>query len=378
MRQIQAKYQVGAETASDFIARECGNTQSFTLDAGLRSALYDWKVDMTILEMARSVLPNRRAGRQPPFADLQPTVEWQVNGFCNYDCTYCIQSKASRVGVPDDETVTAIIGEFGKLPGTWEIKMSGGEPFAYKGFVRFAIPQLVARTSHRISVLTNFSAPIDMLERFCKLTAERLRITSASLHPEMANVDAFLEKANAYRRLRAEHNPHSSFVVNVVLVPGLVKDHTKYRERIESQGMRYFPQLMKIKGGVYPYNKAECKQIEELTGGSHDPRKVNRAPSYEGMHCEAGAWYFTVDKNGEAFSCRTGKRFLDVDERARMGNLAKGTFSLRPRGGRCPYPICPCTVPVNRGIVRSPSGVAIGQVVAEGRQDNVPGESYGD
>ena len=313
---------------------------------------------MTIVDWARAVTARRprnafaRSDASPPFDDLQPTVEWQVNGFCNYDCVYCIQSVASRVGVPSDETVTAIIGEFAKLPGQWEIKMSGGEPFAFKGFIDLVIPQLVARTEHKISVLTNFSAPIDVLGRFCKLTAERLRITSASLHPDTADVDEFINKAIAYRELRDKFNPHSSFVVNVVMVPGHVADHLRYRDRIESQGFRYFPQLMKIKGGVYPYNDAERELIEELTGGSHDPRVVNRAPNYQGVHCEAGAWYFTVDKTGEAYSCRTGKRFLEMDDRARMGNLTDGTFSLRSRGGPCPYPICPCTVPVNRGIVR--------------------------
>ena len=308
---------------------------------------------MTITDWARSVVNlDGATRRKPPYADLQPTVEWQVNGHCNYDCTYCIQSVASRVGVPSDETVRSIVGEFAKLPGQWEVKMSGGEPFAFKGFVGLVIPQLVERTEHLISVLTNFSAPIEVLERFCKLTAERLRITSASLHPDTVDVDEFIDKAVAYRELRDEHNPHSSFVVYVVLVPGHVANHRRYRERIESLGFRYFPQLMKIKGGVYPYNDVETKLIEELTGGSHDPRKVNRSPSYEGTHCEAGAWYFTVDQTGEAYSCRTGKRFLEMNDRASMGNLAKGTFALRKKGGRCPYPICPCTVPVNRGIVR--------------------------
>lgn len=306
---------------------------------------------MTITDWAQTIV--RLGGaRRPPYPDLQPTVEWQVNGFCNYDCTYCIQSVASRVGIPSDATVRAIVGELAKLPGTWEIKMSGGEPFAFKGFVGLVIPQLVERTPHRISVLTNFSASLDVLQRFCQLVGDRLHITSASLHPDTADLTEFIDKAVAYRELRAAHCPNSSFVVNVVLVPGHVTDHLAYRERIESEGLRYFPQLMKIKGGVFPYDASERAIIEELTGGSHDPRVVNRSPSYEGAHCEAGAWYFTVDQTGEAYSCRTGKRFVEIDDRARMGNLAQGTFALRTQGGRCPYPICPCTVPVNRGIVR--------------------------
>ena len=305
---------------------------------------------MSITSWAQSIA--RRVAQRPPYSDLQPTVEWQVNGHCNYDCTYCIQSKASRVGTPSDATVRAIVGEFAELPGTWEIKMSGGEPFAFKGFVDLVIPQLVQRTDHLLSVLTNFSAPLDVLERFCQRTASRLRITSASLHPDSVDVKQFVDKAVAYRKLREQYCPHSSFVVNVVLVPGHVKAHFDYRDRFQAEGIRYFPQLMKIGGGVYPYDARERSMIERLTGGSHDPHVVNRAPSYEGEWCEAGAWYFTVDQTGEAYTCRTGKRFLDVNDRASMGNLAAGTFQLRQQGGRCPYPICPCTVPVNRGMVR--------------------------
>ncbi|NND96391.1 MAG: radical SAM protein, partial [Pirellulaceae bacterium] len=170
---------------------------------------------MAIKGLLRS-MAGRATARKPPFDDLRPTVEWRVNGHCNYDCTYCIQSKASRVGVPDDNTIHQIIGQFAALPGQWEIKMSGGEPFAFKGFVALVVPELMERTDHLVSVLTNFSAPIGMLERFCQLTAQRLRITSASLHPDTACVDEFIEKAVAYRALRQRHNPHSSFVVNVV------------------------------------------------------------------------------------------------------------------------------------------------------------------
>ncbi|MCA9263157.1 MAG: radical SAM protein [Planctomycetales bacterium] len=289
---------------------------------------------------------------RPPYPDLQPTVEWQVNGHCNYDCAYCIQSPASRVGTPSESTVRGIVDGFAGLPGQWEIKMSGGEPFAWKGFVRLAIPELVERTRHTLSVLTNFSAPVDTLQRFCQLTGDRLRITSASFHPDTVALAAFLEKAVAYREMRQMWNPHSSFVVNVVLVPGSVHRHFEYREQLELHGFRYFPQLMKINGGVYPYDERDLKLIDQVTGGSREPRDVNRAPSYEGLRCEAGAWYFVVDQTGEAYTCRTGKRFLDVNERARLGNLVSGTFSLRRQGGLCPYPICPCTVPVNRGIVR--------------------------
>lgn len=292
------------------------------------------------------------APRVPPFPDLQPTVEWQVNGRCNYDCTYCIQSPKTRTGAPDQGRVERIIDAFASLPGTWEIKMSGGEPFAFRGLMDWVIPGLVERTPHKISILTNFSAPPKVLKRFCELTGPRLRITSASLHLEYLTLAPFLDKALQYKAWRAEHNPHSSFVINSVLVPGKIDAQQEVKAAIEDAGLRYFPQLMKIKGGVYPYTPRDVRLIEALTGGSHDPTQVNRAPSYRGVHCEAGAWYFVVDQRGEAYGCRTGKRLAAADDEAYLGNLAEGTFALRERGGPCPYPICPCTVPANRGVIR--------------------------
>jgi sulfatase maturation enzyme AslB (radical SAM superfamily) len=42
----------------------------------------------------------------------QPTIEWQVCGHCNYDCSYCIQSKSARVGHPSPEEVAQFLAFF--------------------------------------------------------------------------------------------------------------------------------------------------------------------------------------------------------------------------------------------------------------------------
>lgn len=294
-------------------------------------------------------------GTPLPPADLQPTVEWQVCGACNYNCSYCIQSPRHRKGAPSREMVRAIIDQLGRLPGSWEIKISGGEPLAYRHFVDHVAQGLMRRTSHTVSVLTNLSAPLDTLARFCQLTGDRLRITSASFHPHSVPLDAFVEQALAYAELRRQHNPHSSFVVNVVLEPGQVQQHLEYQRRLQGAGLRYFPQLMKIPGGVFPYTPQDAALIEQLTGGSHDPRRVNRAPSYQGLRCDAGRWYFVVDQHGEAFACRTAKRHADAESADALGNLVQGSFALRGSGGRCPFNVCPCTVPANRGVVRGVS-----------------------
>ncbi len=275
-----------------------------------------------------------------------------MNGICNYDCTYCIQSRAYRTGMPEQGVVERIVEGFAALPGVWEIKMSGGEPFAFPGLMKWVVPALVSKTPHRVSILTNLSAPLSVLERFCRRLGGRLSIVSASLHLEYVDLSDFVARAAGLAELMGRFCPGSRLVVNSVLVPGRLSEQRVARSALEAAGLRYFPQLMKVKGGVFPYDVADRALIEELSGGSHDPKAVNRAPSYAGRMCHAGAWYFVVDQTGEAWMCRTGRRFADAEERAAsLGNLATGTFALRPHGGLCEYPICPCTVPANRGIV---------------------------
>ena len=288
----------------------------------------------------------------PPYPDLQPTVERQVNGVCNYNCSYCIQSRARRIGMPSRQTVEHILTAFNRLPGIWEIKMSGGEPFAFHGFMKWVIPGIVERTRHFISILTNLSADSSTLETFSRATGERLRVFSASYHPEFADLDGFIDKAVFLSSLLRKNNPLAQMVINSVVVPDRIPFQFELKARLEKAGLRYFPQLMKVKGYLYPYDTAALKSIETLTEGRESPHDMNRSPNYQGIHCEAGAWYFVVDQRGMAYTCRMAKRFAEEDDNGCMGSLVDGSFSRKREGRPCPYTICPCTVPANRGIIR--------------------------
>ena len=121
----------------------------------------------------------------------QPTVEWQVAGACNYDCSYCIQSPKYRRGRPERDQLDHAIAFFSGLPGVWELKLSGGEAFAHPLFLDHIVPALVARTPHRLSVLTNLSASRVDLGRFVDLSRGRLAVFSASLHLEHVGLEGF-------------------------------------------------------------------------------------------------------------------------------------------------------------------------------------------
>ena len=281
----------------------------------------------------------------------QKTVEWQVAGHCNYDCTYCIQKPSSRIGRPDGDAVASFLDFFERLPGRWEIKMTGGEPFAFKDFLNAIVPGLIARTPHTLSVLTNLSAPLPSLLRFATLTHGRLGIVSASLHLETVTAAEFADKAAAFRDSLA---PSGRFVVNSVLVPGRLDAVLAARDVLAARGLRLFPQLMKVGGGLATYGDAEQGALRELLGDAPGPERANVSPSYFGRRCWTGVDYFVLLQDGDAWSCRTARRHRD----GYLGNALAGTFALGTEARRCPWAICPCTVPANRGMIEGVGAAA--------------------
>jgi hypothetical protein len=255
------------------------------------------------------------------------------------------------------------IDAFAALPGRWEIKCSGGEAFAHPLFMSFVVPELMARTPHAISVLTNFSASRAELMQFAQLTRGRLAVFSASLHLEFTTVEDFAAKAEWFV-LQLE--PEVSFVVNQVVLPGREREADACRAVIEARGLRWFPQLYKHDGGVHDYDnpellvplgigpgrRSESGALHSRPGQSATPRAANTAPSYRGLTCWAGVDYFVVDKDGNAWSCRTAKRYGE----GALGNIFDGTLALLAGPSPCSYDICPCTVPANRGMIEGIAG----------------------
>ncbi len=270
------------------------------------------------------------------------TLEWQVAGACNYDCSYCIQSRRYRRGRPAASEVDAALRTFAALPGAWEIKCSGGEAFAHPLFLERIVPGLMAETGHDISVLTNFSASRRDLMRYAEHAADRTRVFSASLHLEFTSAEAFAAKAAWFVGLLG---PQASFVVNQVVRPDALDEARASKDLIEAAELRWFPQLLKVKGRVVDY--ADESALHALIGETPGPREANLAPSYRGLRCWAGVDYFTVDKDGYAWSCRTAKRHGE----GALGNVFDGTLRLAELPALCPWDVCPCTVPANRGMI---------------------------
>jgi len=273
--------------------------------------------------------------------EVQGVVSWNVNDTCNYRCSYCTQRF-----MPDRtfrlEEIEPWLAAFGKLPGCWEIKLSGGEPFQQPGLTEITAG-LVER-GHILSIQTNFSASERKLEAFLDATRGALHVFAASLHLEVDTPEAFAERYALLRPFIAEHG--LSFCVTSVAVPERLqhlRDHVApfFAER----GITFKVQPEKVHGVVRPYTAQERALLMEL--GGHN-RTGEIEPNYRGRMCWAGARYLVIKSSGEAFRCYPASRI--GGRNARLGSFVEG-IELLEGPTLCPYTHCNCTVPIHRGMI---------------------------
>lgn len=283
---------------------------------------------------------------------LRATVSWNITGGCNYRCSYCVQKHAPGLGTPADAELDAALATLERLEGAWEFKISGGEPFLLKRLPEVA--RRLAAKGHKVSVLTNLSAPLRVLFDFVDAAGAQLRTFSCSLHREETSEAEFLEKASAVKaRLGAW--PKATFVVNSVVVPGTVDVVAQSRARFEAAGLKFYPQLMRRDGKAVTYDEADQRRIDDAFDDLVGPGQMNRGYALKGHTCHAGSKYFIIHPRGDAFACYPGKRFGD----AHLGNVFDGTLRLWTAPRPCPYEVCPCTVPQNRGIIEGFGGASV-------------------
>ncbi len=271
-------------------------------------------------------------------------MSWNIVGGCNYRCTYCVQKHLPGIGGPDDAQLDRALQTLGALEGTWEFKISGGEPFMLKRLPEVA--QHLAKAGHTVSVLTNLSAPLRTLEAFVAAAGPQLRTFSCSLHREEVDELEFFDKAKAVKAALGAL-PKATFVVNSVVVPGQVRQVRASRARFEAAGLKFYPQLMRKDGEPVTYDADDEREIAEGFDDLEGPEGMNRGYGLKGYRCHAGRRYFIIHPKGDAFSCYPAKRFGD----GHLGNLFEATLKLWDAPRPCPYEVCPCTVPQNRGII---------------------------
>jgi MoaA/NifB/PqqE/SkfB family radical SAM enzyme len=283
-----------------------------------------------------------------PRYPLEGVVSWNMNTTCNYRCSYCTQRFV------DDRKQWArdlprFVAGLLALPGDWEIKLSGGEPFRHPGFLD-AVRQL-ADGGRRVSVVTNLSADRETLGAFADATRSRPGLLSASLHLEYADPADFLDKVAWFQGQHA-----GRVCVTAVATRGTLDRLADLQATYTDAGVTFRVQPEKADRDVIAYSPAEQAQLLAL-GGHNDTGHI--APDLSGRACWAGSRYFIVDHRGEAWRCYPARRYRTEY----LGNLLDGSLRLALEPTICAYSYCNCTVPQQRGMVdttAAPAAAALG------------------
>ena len=273
-----------------------------------------------------------------PAYPLEGVVSWNMNTTCNYRCSYCTQRFVdSRAQWARD--LPRFIEAFCQLPGDWEIKLSGGEPFQHPNFIETV--RALADGGRRVSVVTNLSAKEETLRAFAEATHKRPGLISASLHLEYDEPAAFVERARALAHVHA-----GSISVTCVATKENLPRLPALRALFEAAAISFKIQPEKQDRDIIAYTAGEKEQLLAL-GGHNQTGAI--APNFEGRLCWAGARYFIVDHRGEAYRCYPSRRY----RKEHLGNLLDDSFRLMKGPHSCLYRYCNCTVPQQRGMVNT-------------------------
>ncbi len=273
-------------------------------------------------------------------------VSWNINTACNYRCGYCTQRFKEDRGRWARDT-PAFLAAFGRLPGRWEIKLSGGEPFVHP-----TLDEIVAGLAdlgHRVSVVTNFSATDAKLERFVTAARGRIGIVSLSLHLEYVDdVAGFAARAAwLQHRLAAAADPslqRPTLCVTSVATRAALPGLPAIAEVFAAHGVTFKVQPEKQDRDVIAYGDDERTALLALGGHNLTGQIEHR---FAGRPCWAGARYFILDDEGTAWRCYPARRA----KLERLGNFLAPGFALVDEPRPCRYRTCNCTVPIARGMM---------------------------
>jgi hypothetical protein len=276
-------------------------------------------------------------------------VSWNINTACNYRCSYCTQRFKEDRGRWSRDT-PRFLAAFARLPGRWEIKISGGEPFVHPTLD--AIAAGLAAIGHRVSIVTNFSASRDALASFVAAARGRIGVFSCSLHLEYVDdeeaLEAFADKASwlaaELARTADPSLPAPSVCVTSVATHAFLPRLAGTAARFRGRGIVFKAQPEKQDREIVSYARDEEERLLAL-GGHNLTGRI--AHDFSGRPCWSGSRYFILDDLGVAYRCYPARRF----KIERMGDFLSDDFVLADEPAPCLYELCTCTVPIARGMM---------------------------
>jgi len=261
---------------------------------------------------------------------------WNIHYACNYKCSYCHAPKPEHKDarkaayIPIDRWIETWKKNYDRY-GTWEILISGGEPFTYPGFMELVI---ALSKMHIISVCTNLEWDVEHLVKH--IGPDRLRIET-SFHPEFSDLDAFV------RKLKLLKSHGFSPTVNFVPWPPLLEKMKKIKEVIDSTECQLTlqPFIGQFENRSYPqgYTEKERKYFDIFNDDCNlktlNFKTTKESDSTKGKPCRMGQNYVFIHPDGEVSRCCRDHSFS-------LGNIIDDSFRLLEKPLPCNAENCNC------------------------------------
>lgn len=274
---------------------------------------------------------------------------WDIQYQCNYRCCYCFlnfekETQGARAACLKPEEWLRIWDGIYDRYGSAHIHITGGEPFAYPGFMRV---MKGLGEKHSLAVSTNFSFDID--EFLSNANPDSIRIES-SLHMEFVETRDFINKAKILR--------DNGYLISVTVVayPAMLSRIKEAKEIVANEGFKLilFPYRGPYKEKIFPgaYDGAERAALRELGLDIGENVSRNLEESYSSpinspevkeeelqKICRMGQWYAKIMPSGEAFRCCASvwDSSKPWENWGGLGNIVEGTFRLLDIPRRCKY-----------------------------------------
>ncbi len=269
----------------------------------------------------------------------RPSCEWSLTSKCNYACEYCYQRGTVKEHC-SDETTDAVLELFSELPGSWLIKLVGGEPLIHPRF--FEICETIVKNGHSLCTTTNFSLPMSRLQHLIDICGDNLETVTASLHlSQVKNIDDFIEKAVAFN---SQKKRTTRFFVTSVAVEESFETLQSVERRLTERGVEFRYQALKLGDRYVTYHDKRIEQYiaDKLIRNTNSIRNK----SLFGVMCHTGELFFVIHVNGEVTRC------YNMQPGYYLGHVANGDFTRFQGAKPCMARRCTCTVPANRNMIR--------------------------
>lgn len=266
-------------------------------------------------EITRKIVPNY------PMPTTYNKIDVKISYACNYKCEYCYQVDENGIrqnGILSHKNAVNLIKFVSKLKDKYVVNLVGGEPFVYKDLEFLA--RHITKMGHLITIITNFSAPLEKMLNLFKITNNKIDCFSISIHLSQINdLEAFYDKLTKFiTYIRTKNIKTRIWTTCVITEENFELAKQVYEKITEELKLPIDIQRFYDKNGIYTIYS---DKVEEYLRSMHVDVPIEKANNIDfyGHLCWAGCKFFYIESNGDVRRCYTNQY---PQEMFLLGNLS--------------------------------------------------------